>query len=212
MDLRLRAVGLWRVEVHGQPGDGFYSISSVTYYLSHRSGSSSQVSAVIIGGNSLIASVDISSPLPSGYGPVQATFDHAATYLAAFYATGAGDGQSNVWIDLVGDATGFCYSSITDCVSNIANRGLASNVLGTIMQRCCTAPSPSSTRTPSPSPSPTRTACGPGANTNGTVVGVYGYGGWSADAARCLGNKVTGYHSISSVTFFFSHSNGWRMR
>lgn len=43
-------------------------------------------------------------------------------------------------------------------------------------------------------------------------MGVYGYGGWSADAARCLGNKVTGYHSISSVTFFFSHSNGWSLQ
>jgi hypothetical protein len=37
---------------------------------------------------------------------------------------------------------------------------------------------------------------------------IFPYGGWGSGAARCLGNRVTGYHSISSVTFRFSYRSG----
>jgi hypothetical protein len=106
-----------------------HSISSVTYHLSHRSGSSLQASAVIIGGNDLLASVDISSLLPtSGYASVQATFanpaqlDPAATYFVAFCATGESDGQYN--LPHLGEVTGFCYGSFSGCVSNESKLGL----------------------------------------------------------------------------------------
>jgi hypothetical protein len=200
---------------------GFYSISSVTYYLNHRSGSSLQVSAVIIGGGNVIASVDVSSLLPTSgsFGPVQATFaspaalDPSASYFVAFCATGEGDGQYNMWMDFVGEVTSFCYSSFADCVSSAGNWGLGNNVLGTIVQGSCTAPSPSPTRTPTPTPTPIRingalSVCGPGANSNGITPANYAFGPWGYGASSCMGNKVTGFYSISSFTYYLNHRSG----